>query len=505
MQSQSGNYCGDSNPSTELQQLVQPSDQEQRQVDSDCVVESNPTGTNGCAAQQTNVATHEKVDNANGTTGEGPAGSTRNAEDELLNSTLESLEISAVAYSQDDNELGSDQLDDTILENEKMVDYQKVLDQCGYTELMNMLDENNNKWRDIKISIAITGQSGSGKSSFINALRGLKDEDKDAAETGCVETTIYPKPYPHPDNKNLVLWDLPGVGTRNNPQETYLQTVNFKKYDFIILVSSNRFTEHDTYLAKHIQFKFDDPHLFFVRSKIDVDLENKQKGRRIPMTEKSRQETLDEIKKNCDENLMKDKIQSPLVFMINNHDTHTFDFKTLANTLVDKVKELKRDALVLSIAPFTEKIVDAKVDALNRRLNDVAGCAAVAALHSKREEGERLEIDILKKEMLMYKRQLGIDTHSLNVVAGKFKKDIQEIYIALNSETHAILRKFDDYCARADKVVPSELHGLQVLKNNEKLYERYQRQWSSVLKKILHLCIKENITLQRKIVEWSHT
>ncbi|KAH3726391.1 hypothetical protein DPMN_052253 [Dreissena polymorpha] len=386
----------------------------------------------------------------------------------------------------------------------ELTDYQKVLDQCGYTELMKVLDKNNNKWRDIKINVAITGQSGSGKSSFINALRGLKDEDEGAAETGCVECTKVPTPYRHPDNTNLVLWDLPGVGTRFCPQDTYLQKVNFQEYDFIILVSSSRFTVYDTWLAKQIQAKFNDTNMFFIRSKIDSDLENKQKGRRIQMTEKSRLELFAAIKKNCHDNLMEDDIVNPSVFMINNHNTHTFDFERLANTLVYKVNALKRDALVLSISPFTEEIVAAKVDALKRRFNDVSKCAAVAAVNSKREKGERSEIDILKEEMLMYKRQLGIDAQSLNVVASKFEIDIEEIYVSLNSETHAILRKFDEYYAMHNKDVPSVFCGLPVLGIIVKLRE-YQGQCISFLKKLLQKCIKENETLQRKILEWSHT
>ncbi|XP_052264278.1 uncharacterized protein LOC127867269 isoform X3 [Dreissena polymorpha] len=47
MQSQSGNYCGNGNPSTELKPLVPLSGQKEGQVDSVHVVVNDPTGTNG--------------------------------------------------------------------------------------------------------------------------------------------------------------------------------------------------------------------------------------------------------------------------------------------------------------------------------------------------------------------------------------------------------------------------------------------------------------------------
>ncbi|WAR22804.1 IIGP5-like protein [Mya arenaria] len=47
------------------------------------------------------------------------------------------------------------------------------------------------------------GESGTGKSSFINSIRGLMADDPGAAEVSAVETTMKPKAYDHPDNPNL--------------------------------------------------------------------------------------------------------------------------------------------------------------------------------------------------------------------------------------------------------------------------------------------------------------
>ncbi|KAH3726377.1 hypothetical protein DPMN_052239 [Dreissena polymorpha] len=339
---------------------------------------------------------------------------------------LRDLDIDDNAVDQYD--LGSDAIDETILiTKQETSEYLQVLDQCGYKELMKKLEERNSKWKDIQIKLAITGKTGSGKSSLINALRGLKNDDEGASKTGCVETTKVPTPYPHPNNKNIELWDLPGVGTENFKKKEYLTKVNFKEYDFIILVSSNHFTSKDSWLAEQIQDKFKNHNLFFIRTKVDNDLENMDKGNRQPMTARDKQKELLKIRKDCEVNLMKGNIVNPRIFFVNNHSTDAYEFDKFANALVHKMNGLKRDAIVLSLTSLTEEIVEAKVETLKIRLNYVSRRAAMAAVHSNREAGERKECIILKDEITFYKQQLGIDTRSLEIVAKRFKLDIEEV------------------------------------------------------------------------------
>ena len=52
-------------------------------------------------------------------------------------------------------------------------------------KIQEYLDKQNNT----TLNIAITGESGSGKSTFINAFRGVDNKAEGAAPTGCVETT----------------------------------------------------------------------------------------------------------------------------------------------------------------------------------------------------------------------------------------------------------------------------------------------------------------------------
>lgn len=146
---------------------------------------------------------------------------------------------------------------------------------------------------NIPLNIAITGESGSGKSSFVNAFRGIDQRDERAAPTGCLETTKEVTKYIHPHYSNVALWDLPGIGTTKFPAVKYLEHVNFQKYDFFIIISDTRFTENDVMLAREIQRM--DKKFYFIRSKIDNDLQAAKRSQRNFNAD----QTLDEIRNDC--------------------------------------------------------------------------------------------------------------------------------------------------------------------------------------------------------------
>lgn len=151
------------------------------------------------------------------------------------------------------------------------------------------------KQQEIKLNIGITGQSGSGKSTFINSFREIDDDDdENAAKTGCVETTSVVKPYPHPKYPNVVLWDLPGAGTPKFPVDKYLDDVGFEKFDFFIIISDTRFRENDVKLAQEI--KKMGKKFYFIRSKIDNDMRAEERRQKKKFDS---EKTLTLIRNNC--------------------------------------------------------------------------------------------------------------------------------------------------------------------------------------------------------------
>lgn len=105
------------------------------------------------------------------------------------------------------------------------------------------------------LNVAVIGQSGSGKSSFINVLRGIGHEQAGSASVGVVPTTTKKTPYPHPKHPNMTFWDLPGTGTPESNPDPYQEVMGDDNYDFFIIISSSRFSANDAFLAQKIQEK----------------------------------------------------------------------------------------------------------------------------------------------------------------------------------------------------------------------------------------------------------
>ncbi|XP_076155024.1 interferon-inducible GTPase 5-like [Alosa pseudoharengus] len=210
-------------------------------------------------------------------------------------------------------------------------------------EVVNRLD-------NVVLNIAISGETGAGKSSLVNAIRGLTDTDDGAAPTGVTQTTSEPTPYPHPTMENVTIWDLPGTGEPGFKPKKYIKTVQFKTYDFFIIVSATRFRQNDIVLAKEI--KRNKKKFYFVRTKIDRDVEEEVKKGVLE------EQTLPTIREDCEKNL--NELESPPVFLITSRDLSRFDFQNLVETLEAELPEHKTQALVLSLPVYSQRSLEKK-------------------------------------------------------------------------------------------------------------------------------------------------
>jgi energy-coupling factor transporter ATP-binding protein EcfA2 len=121
-----------------------------------------------------------------------------------------------------------------------------------------------------KWHVAVCGTSGSGKSSLINAFRGVRPRDASAARVGVTETTLEVTRYPDPRSElpysRFVWYDLPGDGTVAVSNGQYFETQELFAYDCIIIVYGERFTNIVDIIEKCL---FSGIPTFIVRSKAD--------------------------------------------------------------------------------------------------------------------------------------------------------------------------------------------------------------------------------------------
>ncbi|KAF9059573.1 interferon-inducible GTPase-domain-containing protein, partial [Rhodocollybia butyracea] len=120
-----------------------------------------------------------------------------------------------------------------------------------------------------RLHFAIAGVAGSGKSSLINAFRGISKGAASAADTGVVETTCNIGRYedPNPDRSRFVWYDIPGAGTASISSSDYFIKQGLYIFDAIIVLFDSRFVDTDISILKNCK-KFNIP-AFIVRSKSD--------------------------------------------------------------------------------------------------------------------------------------------------------------------------------------------------------------------------------------------
>ncbi|KAF8806007.1 P-loop containing nucleoside triphosphate hydrolase protein, partial [Phlegmacium glaucopus] len=204
-----------------------------------------------------------------------------------------------------------------------------------------------------KLHFAICGSSGSGKSSLINAFRGVKNFEPGAAPTGVTETTTSVTRYPDPHDKlphsRFIWFDVPGAGTLNIPGWQYFNEQGLFIFDIIILVYDARFTQLDVAVVQHCE-RYHIP-LFIVRSKADVQIKNVL-GDQFGYDEvdedaakkykehhsDARQLLIDSTRKDFDRNLEKANLAKREVFIISSNSmyalmTEKWNWRNTANVI----------------------------------------------------------------------------------------------------------------------------------------------------------------------------
>ena len=284
----------------------------------------------------------------------------------------------------------------------------EAFDNGGIEEVKKQVAELQDGWKTVSVKVGVIGRAGVGKSTFINAYRNiLYDDEEGAAPVGVTQTTMVATPYHDPENENIVLYDVPGVGTDEFPKSSYLdnQRVGIDKYDFIILITSTRFTEAEIWLYEAMKQR--SKPVFLVKTKVIEDVDNERKRKR-EQAKKTKPQVITEVI---------EKYQSEMnlgakVYYIDSHerDNPDLQFGELLSDIVTEIPKNKREALLFNLRIYTPKLIEKKVELLQKRkwfLGFISGAVAAIPI-----PGISVSIDIalVTGEGIFYRKQLGLET-----------------------------------------------------------------------------------------------
>ncbi|KDR74261.1 hypothetical protein GALMADRAFT_573774 [Galerina marginata CBS 339.88] len=212
------------------------------------------------------------------------------------------------------------------------------------------------------LNIALVGESGAGKSSLLNAVRGLWPDDPGAAPVGFNETTVDVQGYIDPRLPQVKWFDVPGANTPNISGWLYFMDQGLYIFDVLVILFSDRFTQTiGTLLSNAHQCGI---RTFLVRTKSDYliqSLKNDHRRRRLN-DEQARRMFIDETQSMVYKNLNILKLPLQQVFMVSSSamfdwvvegdTTNVIDEKVVYQALLPDL--IGRDALpALNADPHT--------------------------------------------------------------------------------------------------------------------------------------------------------
>ncbi|KAI5986732.1 P-loop containing nucleoside triphosphate hydrolase protein [Pisolithus marmoratus] len=179
---------------------------------------------------------------------------------------------------------------------------------------------------DAIFHFAVAGIAGSGKSSLINAIRGLNNNDPHAAPAGVNETTLEISSYAHTTRNLTSAWyDIPGSGTLGTPDWQYFNSQGLYTFDCILVLFSDSFTTTDlTILANCHRFQIptfivrskSDQHILNIMTDMGYDSDKENTNRRAQFYKVARQRYISETRRSVRRNLTEANLPDQRVYTV---------------------------------------------------------------------------------------------------------------------------------------------------------------------------------------------
>lgn len=251
-------------------------------------------------------------------------------------------------------------------------------------DVINNIKAQVDVWENIEVKIAITGQSGSGKSSLINAIAGSK-----IAPVGFVETTMEPKEYK--TENGIILVDLPGCGTANFPFESYVDDMKLSEFDAIVLVTANRFYEADIKLFNYVTHSLKKP-IFLVRTKMDDAVRDGAEDNDL-----SRDQVIEMVLNDMIHNTDVSDVSKIYLVSSKPKQISNFDTARLIKDISENLPEIKKGKFISESAAYSEEAIRAKKETIIEIAKRYAYLSAVNGLNPVPGINVAVDVGILSK------------------------------------------------------------------------------------------------------------
>lgn len=288
--------------------------------------------------------------------------------------------------------------DNSILSVEVIKSIQAAVAGGNGVEVVSIVKEIMQKVSRTTVKIAVTGDSGNGMSSFVNALRLIGHEEVDSAPIGVVRTTQKPARYSSSHFPYVELWDLPGTGVTAQSMESYLDEMQVSAYDLIIIIASEQFSSNHVKLAEAMQRMR--KRFYVVWTKLDRD---------ISTSTFPEPQLLQSIQKNIRENLQKAQVRDPPIFLVSCFSPSFHDFPDLRNTLQKDIFNIRHRDPLETLSQVCDKCINNKALSLKED--------PMFTKHLEAAVSPRYDIADLERSLDTYQKLFGVDDESLRRVA----------------------------------------------------------------------------------------
>ncbi|XP_072129051.1 interferon-gamma-inducible GTPase 10-like [Mobula birostris] len=280
------------------------------------------------------------------------------------------------------------------------------------------------------LNIAVIGESGGGKSSFVSLLgaSGIKGH---SALTAGKEPQMEPVQYQFSSDDKVSIWDVPGTQTVKSDADAYLNSLTFDKYHFFIVLGGAEFEETAWQLTKKIREK--KKKCYFVRNKLDSYLESEKQREESQYDETK---ALEHLRNTFVERSKKEGLEPTQIFLISSLHRDKFDFEELQRTLKEELPALKKTirshVLDKQISLLTS-LIDKKKDGLLAETWKIAAAAASSRVMSIPGASFVCDIPLLLYNISSYRSSFGLDPSVLVTLASMVGEEFEYLKAELQS------------------------------------------------------------------------